>query len=110
MNYRPKQTCLYSLLYRNNEINAITSCVILAWTASSRGAAWQGDIGCGESESLSITQARREPQQGPWKSFSRGPIAISFRMKDPTNLRPGKLPTSFPPLDGPIFRHSSAGG
>jgi len=55
VNYRSRQTCLYSLLYCINEINTTTWGVILAWTASSRAAAWWGDIGCGESESLSIT-------------------------------------------------------
>jgi len=33
---------------------------------------------------------------GPGKAFSRGPIAISFRLKHPANFRPGKLPTPFP--------------
>jgi len=40
-------------------------------------------------------QALREPQQGPGKAFSRGPIAISFQLKHPANFRSGKLPTPF---------------
>ena len=52
---------------------------------------------------------------GVGKAFSQGPIAISFWLKHPANFRPRKLPSpalprSPPPHDGPVFRHSSAGG